>query len=412
MMTLTKTCRVCGSTNLMEYLNLGQMPLSNNLMYNQHDEAYRYPLNVLFCNECSLSQLGAIVDPKTLFSHYVYRSSISKGYRDHCRQMAIELGTIAKLTGNFLHIDIAGNDGALLKEFRDIYNHRPLNIDPAKNLKAIAERKSIETITEFWSYRLTEQLLSTHGKAQLITATNVFAHVDRIYDFLNGISNILTFDGIAVLEFPYLVDFIERKEFDTVYFEHLSYFLLKPLRFAASKAGLGITHISRQDIHGGSLRIVLQKNRPHCKRLEQGIQEEKNLGYHTFDRYSQWSFEIQDVIYNFRNWVVQHCADDIIYGFAASAKGNTLLNACGLNSKHIYAIIDQTPEKIGRFSPGTGIPIYDIDALSEEPDYLVLLAWNFTEEIVNKCINYGYRGKFINPLTLEIIDAKTYSVRG
>lgn len=406
-MRLLKTCRVCGSEDLIEYLNLGLMPLSNNLLSKPHDVADRYPLALNFCESCGLSQLSTMIDPKTLFSHYVYRSSISQGYKDHCKQMAIDLATMYKLHGDFLHIDIAGNDGALLRVFQEIYDHKILNVDPASNLKKIAEDAGVPTLTEFWCYPTAVLVNHRHGPAQLITATNVFAHVDKIYDFLRAVRDELTYDGVAVFEFPYLVDFILRNEFDTVYFEHLSYFLVGPLKYAASRVGLGITHISHHEIHGGSLRIVMQKNRKHDNIVEEFINQEKTMGFYNSSIYFDWKLNVMQVIKQFREFMVDCAAKEIrVYGFAASAKGNTLLNSAGITQDHMVAIFDETPEKWNKFSPGTGIPIYPLHPVygpMHTIEYMVLLSWNFAKECMAKCHAAGFTGKFVLPLTMEII---------
>lgn len=210
-------CRVCWSEDMTKYLDLGELPLSNNLCNNAYEVPNRYPLQVMLCNNCGLSQLSIVVDPEVMFSHYVYRSSINKPYVEHCRQMAKDLKEVYGLTKGSFHIDLAGNDCALLKEFRDEIGLKVLNVDPAKNLAEICCEKSIQTITAFWSEAIAEEILFNNGYADLITATNVFAHVDDVYDFMRGIQRILKPTGVLVMEFPYLKDFIDKREFDTCF---------------------------------------------------------------------------------------------------------------------------------------------------------------------------------------------------
>lgn len=396
-------CRVCGNPELIPYLNLGEMPLCNNLATSTLDPIHnqRYPLEVAFCQECGLSQLTTIVSPEVLFSNYVYRSSISKGFRDHCKEMVLSLKDEYKLDENTFHIDIAGNDGTLLEQFKKVLNHKILNIDPAENLAPIAEAAGIPTLTEFWNKETAQKIINGkgYGEADLITATNVFAHVDDVKGFMESVKIVLKEKGILVLEFPYLVDFIENKEFDTVYFEHLSYFSICPLFELCLKTGLRIIDIQRQAIHGGSVRVII--GHPLIHKPKPDIPHEyifeETLYYGRIDRYKKFSEDIKKTISSFRDGI--HSLKGKVAGFAASAKGNTLLNSAGITVGSIAYIVDQTPEKIGKYSPGTRIPIVDIDMLERNPpDYLVILAWNFQKEIIEKVTKLGYKGSFIIPI--------------
>lgn len=397
-------CRVCGNDNLVPYLDLGMMPLSNNLLNSADEIAPRYPLKVQLCERCGLSQLTIVVDPETLFGHYVYRSSISQGYKDHCREMAIELREKYSTNMDTFHIDIAGNDGALLAEFKKINNYfKCLNVDPAVNLAEICEKQGIRAFTTFWGIDAVNHLQGTGWPdADLVTATNVFAHVDNVQEFLHAIKLILKPDGVAVIEFPYLIDFIEKKEFDTVYFEHLSYFSIMPLDYLCSKVGLKLVNVTHHDIHGGSVRCFIQKQGNRLPVVDEYIHNEVERGFTTIGIYRQWAISIAGDITDF-SYLMGDFKGQKVYGFAASAKGNTLLNCAGITAKQMRYIVDQTPEKIGKFSPGTGIEIISMEEmLYKKPDYLVLLSWNFEKEIKEKCKAAGYTGKFINPLTLEI----------
>ncbi|MFQ6006656.1 MAG: sugar nucleotide-binding protein, partial [Woeseia sp.] len=219
-------CRVCGNADLRKYLDLGMMPLANNLAPDARTATLmdQYPLQVCFCTGCSLSQTSVIVSPRKLFSHYSYRSSINKGYVSHCREMARAAGQKLDIQDADLVVDIAGNDGTLLAEFTEELGVRVVNVDPAENIASIAESRGITTINEFWSPDVADRILKEHGPAKLIAATNVFGHVADVREFLKAANHCLHDQGALVLEFPYVADFIEKHEFDTVYFEHLSYF--------------------------------------------------------------------------------------------------------------------------------------------------------------------------------------------
>ncbi len=398
-------CRVCGNTDLRKYLDLGMMPLANNLEDDVHaaKSIDRYPLQVSFCTECSLSQTTVIIDPSKLFGHYTYRSSINKGYVRHCREMARSVGAKLALDASDLVVDIAGNDGALLGEFQDELGVRVVNVDPAENICAIAESRGVPSIVDFWSKDVAEQIVDKHGNPKLITATNVFAHVDDVSSFLSAVSRCLRDDGALVLEFPYVIDFVENREFDTVYFEHLSYVGVKPVIQLAAEAGMQVFDIEKHDIHGGSLRVFIADKGSHdvSEAVDQFFNAEKKGGYHDFTRYESWSEDIDDLIGDLTYQLGQlkeHGAS--IAAFGAAAKGNTLLNACRLNTGIIDYIIDDTPEKIGKYSPGTGILIVDRSPLTENPpDYLVILAWNFATEIIESAADFRRGGgKFIVPI--------------
>lgn len=398
-------CRVCGSDKLTEYLDLGELPLTNNLCENNLEDPQNYPLKVMLCMECGLSQLSIVVNPEILFGHYVYRSSINKPYVLHCRQMAKELQARYNLTDESFMIDIAGNDGALLDQFRKQIGIKILNIDPAKNLAAICQAKEILTLPYFWSEETAIALVqSGWGNADLITATNVFAHVDDVRGFMNGVRLLLKPTGALVLEFPYLIDFIDNNEFDCVYQEHLSYFMISPLVKLCKKVGFTVMDVEPQNIHGGTVRVHIgygKQNESVCKYLD------KESEYKTIEPYNRFKVTSYTAISDFRNKVYALTeSGKKVCGFAASAKGNTLLNCAKITNERIRYIVDETPEKIGKYSPGTHIPIVSLLELqSTPPDYLVLLSWNFSDSLIEKAKSVGYTGKFIIPIpTFKVID--------
>lgn len=386
------------------------MPLSNNLLERFDDPVDYYPLRVALCEDCQLSQLTVVIDPHLLFDHYVYRSSISQGFKDHCKRMAIDLGEKYDNINAFsFHIDIAGNDGALLNEFNKIYAyHGPcLNVDPAQNLVKINEAQGIRQFTTYWGREAVNHLeTTTWPHADLITATNVFAHVHNVREFLESCKKALAPTGVIVLEFPYLLDFIERNEFDTVYFEHLSYFSIRPLVLLCNIVGLRLVNVTHQDIHGGSVRCEIRfpEYMPNTS-VDYYLASEQKFGADKIETYRNWTKRIIFVIDDFRRSILKLTGDGFkVWGFAASAKGNTLLNAADIDARHIPYIVDETPEKIGKYSPGVSILIVDMAKLiQDQPDYLVILSWNFGQEIIDKCRVAGYRGRFIFPLTMTSV---------
>lgn len=409
-------CRVCKSTKLTPYLDLGMMPLSNNLASSMFDKVHnqRFPLKVLFCEHCGLSQLSIVVPAEEMFSHYVYRSGISAGYVKHCRAMAIELKEKHGLGPESLHVDIAGNDGALLQQFKEVIGHKVINVDPAENLRGICMSAGIFVFTEFWGMVAARRILNTPSfagsssksqeapgtphdpHADLITATNVFAHVDDVREFIEAAKLLLKPTGVLVLEFPYLIDFIENNEFDTVYFEHLSYFSIYPLTILCKEMGLNVQSVSHQDIHGGSVRVTIGHG-PADASVDDYVKNERQ-NYSKIDRYFQFAEDVNLSISNFST-ELRKLKPAKISGFAASAKGNTLLNAAMINPGIMDYIVDETPEKIGKWSPGTLLPIVSmIELIRNPPDYLVILSWNFAKDIKEKCRAAGYKGHFIIPI--------------
>lgn len=395
-------CRVCGSDKMTMYLDLGMMPLPNDLEYVSAlaVKKYRMPLQVMLCEECCLSQLSIVVDPKEMFGYYTYRSSINAGYVRHCRRMAIDLKNKYDLNTNSLHIDIAGNDGALLKEFKDEIGLSVLNVDPAHNLCKIAEENGIPSVPHFWS---TDLIKTFTGNSDLITATNVFAHVDNVRDFMEACRLSLKPTGVLVLEFPYIVDFIEGYEMDTVYFEHLSYFNIMSLSRLCNLTEMKIISVEKFDIHGGTVRVTIThelSERLIEESVSKFINKEIEGEYCSIEKYLKWAETSEIIMSNFKTNIDKLKAEGhTVYAFAASAKGNTLLNGVGITNKEIELIIDETPEKVKKYSPGTGIMIAPIRYLSEyPPDYLVILSWNFKKEIIEKCKKEGYKGKFIIPV--------------
>lgn len=398
-------CRACGSSDLIKYLDLGLMPLANNLETSGQlaKTKERFPLQVMFCNNCGLSQLSVVIDPGKMFSYYTYRSGINAGYVKHCNEMAWDVMGKYGLGPDSLAVDIAGNDGTLLMEFKKVIGCEVLNVDPASNLVAIAAANGIPSIADFWSLDVAKQIMEKHGGADIITATNVFAHVDDITGFLMSARELLKINGILVLEFPYLIDFIEEMEFDTVYFEHLSYMSVGPLQRLCFLHGLDIIRIEKRQIHGGTIRVTIARADSKFT-VDTSVQEflmnEETRGYKKLPIYLAWASAVKTTIFRFTTEILRLKKEGYrIAGYAASAKGNTLLNSAGINTDIIDFIVDETPEKVGKYSPGTGIPIvYKQELTRQAPDYLIILSWNFKEDIMKKAVEAGYTGKFIIPL--------------
>ena len=402
-------CRACDSERLTKYVDLGLMPLANGLEITslRAKAVERYPLQVMFCEDCGLHQLSVVIDPEIMYSNYAYRSGISQGYINHCRQMAKDLHTKfftdIEPKDEFFHIDIAGNDGTLLSEFHDQYqyiDHKPLNVDPAANLAAIAEVNGIPTFIGLWGdCDMYQHPAFQDGGANLITATNVFAHVDSIRQFLKTAKRVLKPDGILVIEVPYLLDFLENMEYATTYFEHLSTMSIGPVHKLCQNMGLFIVSVEHFDIHCGSVRITIAKegskyspDGSHHLFMKREELEKKDL--------QRWAADVRKISDNLgKQLLALRKEGKRIACIGASAKLNTLLNYANVNTDLIDFICDDTSEKIGKYSPGTGIPIVSMHELArKQPDYLLIGAWNFETALMKRAKESGYKNKFIVPI--------------
>lgn len=391
-------CRVCGSQRLVKYFDFGPMPLVNHYVSGEDKEAERIPLAVMFCEDCANSQLSVVVDPNFLFSNYLYHSSVSKTFQEHCAAMALDIqGFLGKR--DLKCLDIASNDGCLLKEFKK-KGYATVGVDPAQNLCEIARSEGIRTICSLWGDTAADQVIRELGKVDVVTATNVFAHVDDIHGFVAAVSRVLTDDGVFVVEFPYMRNLIEFQEFDTIYHEHVSYFLVHPLVRLFEKHHMKICDIRHfPELHGGSLRlhVLKDKNKTTPRDLQKVkvfLKSEAGAGLHVIEPYRGLEPKAQKIRADFVRLLDELGEkNQTIAGYGASAKGNIFVNFCGIDEKKLLFIVDDTTAKQGFYSPGTKIPIVPRQRLYEErPDYLVILAWNFAEEIMRNTRKFHERG--------------------
>ena len=405
-------CRICGSKDLIQFLDLGEMPLANRyLSSNDLDqEEPRFPLQILFCRSCALSQLSMVVDPKILYHHYDYHSSVSKTFQEHCEAMASSLAHDLELSENDLVLEIASNDGCLLSKFQNL-GCKILGIEPAKNLAQLAEKMGLPTFNRFWEPSIAEQVLKSHGRPKLIVATNVLAHVDNIHNFIRTVASLLTKDGAFVFEVPYMVNFINRAEFDTTYHEHLSYFLLRPLKRVLEANGLVLIDVHEFEIHGGSVRVMARPSQnfsgPASENVQRLLDWEEELGLYdeaTYFRFAAHIALLKEELSTFLRALKARGKKLAAYG--ASAKGNVLLNYCGLGKDVLDYVVDDTHAKQGKIYPGNHLPIVSRTHLHEAPPhYLLLLAWNFVDELVKNTSDFHAQGgRYIVPIpSLRVI---------
>ncbi|MBI3051404.1 methyltransferase domain-containing protein [Candidatus Woesearchaeota archaeon] len=387
-------CRICGNSELKKILSLGSSPLANNL--SKKEEAGReekYPLELLFCGKCKLVQLGHIMEPDVLFRNYLYVTSTTKTFQQHFTQMAEDVCKRYGLGKGSLAVDIGSNDGLLLKGFAKI-GLSVTGVEPAVNLAKLANESGVETINDYFNQRAVNEILRTKGKAAVITATNVFAHVNDIKTLTQDVKTLMKDDGTFIIEAPYLPDMLEKMTFDAIYHEHLSYFSLMPLDTFFSSMGMKITDVQHVDSHGGSLRVFVQKQGRQEDSVSRMLEGEKAKGIDSEDTYRQFAEKAyanrEKLVQLVKSLREQGCK---VAGYGAPAKATTLLNFCGLGKEEIEYVVDDNPMKVGLYIPGTGIPIVKSERLeTEKPDYLIILAWNFANEIIGKTGHLAEKG--------------------
>lgn len=398
---MTLHCRSCGSSHLHPVIDLGLQPLANNLLLpnDLSKPEPKFPLEVAVCADCWLMQITHIVPPVDLFSDYVYFSSNSDAMLRHAREAALRYIADKQLSRDSLVVEVASNDGYLLKNFVEA-GVPCLGIEPAKNIAVEARKAGVDTLAEFFGKDTATTVASDRGKADVILGNNVFAHAPDTNDFVAGLAALLKPDGWIALEFPYGVEMIEKVEFDTIYHEHVFYFTLAPLEPLFARHGLEVFHVEHFDkLHGGTLRLFA------CHRGAEPVREsvrelrarESQLGVNTLGYYQNFARRAEKVKADLIAFLSTH---ESVAAYGASAKGSTLLNFIGEPASRLLFIADRSPHKHHKLSPGLHIPIIPSEALAERrPDYALLLVWNFADEVIRQQSAYCQAGgKFVVPL--------------
>lgn len=397
-------CIVCGSKTVEVFLDLGPMALANKFL-SQKDllkAEDKYPLRVGFCHSCGHVQLVDIVPPYAMFTDYLYVSSASDTLRDHLHELSDVIVRRCALGFNDLVVDIGCNDGTLLNGFKRC-GVKTLGVDPAINLADLTEHSGIERYLGFFSSETAARIVARSGHASVITATNTFPHIPDLTDFLTGIKILLKPGGVLVLEMHYLLDLIQQGAFDTIYHEHVSYWALRPMIVLFERAGMQVVGAERLPLHHGQLRVFVQRSGEGIPRggVAELLEEEVANGsgsFETYQRFAQKAMRIkQDLSGTIQDLL---SLGKRVVGYGAPAKGNVLLSFLNFGPDKIEYIVDRSALKQGRYTPGLHIPVVAPDRLLiDQPEYALLLAWNFADEIIAQQAEYRKRGgKFIIPV--------------
>ncbi len=398
------TCRSCGSTGLRPFLSLGKMPLPDAfLRADQLDEPeLRVPLDVAFCEDCTLVQILDEVPPEKLFvENYLYFSSFSDDLLRHSREHAEQLIADRGLDGSSFVVELASNDGYLLRNFVD-HGVPVLGIDPAPQPAAAAIANGVPTLQDFFGVEVARRLVAEGKVADVIIANNVMAHVPDLNGFVAGMATLLADDGVITVENPYVRELIDRRAFDTIYHEHFCYYSCTAVDALARRHGLFLNHVEYfPDLHAGTLRWHLGKREEPSAEVLRYLADERELGLDTLDYYRDFGRIVDETRNQLRDLVQDlRASGATVAAYGAAAKGTILLNAVGLGPELIDFVVDRNVHKQGMYMPGMHIPIRAPEALLEDrPDYVVLLAWNFRDEIVRQQQAYlDAGGAFVAPL--------------
>ena len=401
-----KKCRICHSSKLYKFLDLGRQPIPNGFRKKEDlgKVEHKYELACFYCEKCGLVQLTVVVNPEIMFKSYVYAASSTKTMMNNFSSLAYEACTGRKLGELSLAIDIGSNDGSLLTFFKS-YDCKVVGIDPAENIAKVAELNGVPTEIAYFNDVTANKVRKKYGQADVICATNVIAHTNDLYGVFKGVNTLLKKDGTFITEFPYLPDLVEKLEFDTIYHEHLSYFALKPWKYLVEKNGYEICDVRRLSILGGSIRLTHRRKNgqrnPAKKTIEYLLNIENQKELYDKKTYDTFAGKVYGLKKDFNELINSLKKDGKrIAGYGAAAKANVLTNFFGIGRDKIDFIVDGTPFKQGLFTPGMNIPVYAEGHLQKKmPDYAIIFAWNFVNEILEKQETYLARGgKFIIPL--------------
>ncbi len=399
-------CRFCATPLQHTFVDLGMSPLSNAYLFPEQSNRMEpfYPLHAFVCDTCFLVQLEEFETPEQIFGDYAYFSSYSDQWLDHARAYAQTMVARLELDGGSRVIEIASNDGYLLQYFKE-QNIPVLGIEPAANVAAVATGKGIPTMVKFFGANTAIELAGENSRADLLIGNNVLAHVPDLNDFVAGLKQLLKPAGIVTMEFPHLLRLMAENQFDTIYHEHFSYFSFLTVEKIFARHGLVLFDVDELPTHGGSLRIYAihaeNKAKPVAASVTMLKQREREAGLERLETYAGFAEQVRETKRQLLEFLIgAKRAGKTVAGYGAPAKGNTLLNYCGIRSDFIDYTVDRSPHKQGKLLPGTHIPVHHPGKIREtRPDYLLILPWNIREEVMEQMADIRqWGGKFVVPI--------------
>lgn len=398
------TCLACGAHAVEPFLDLGRTALANKFLTAEElaQPEAKYPLRAGFCHRCTHVQLVELVSPREMFTDYLYVSAASQTLKAHLYSLSDVVVERQSLGAGDLVVDIGCNDGTLLAGFGR-HGVRTLGVDPAENLAALTEHAAVERYVGFFTAEAAREIVRKWGPAAAITATNTFPHLPELADFLEGVKTLLAPGGVLVLEMHYLQDLIDQRAFDTIYHEHVSYWALRPMTMLFARNGMTIIDAERLPVHHGQLRVFARRSGEGeaGRRVDQVLDQEAARGLGEFATFQAFAREAMRITRELKRQLTELVSDGRrVAGYGAPAKGNTLLAFADVDAGIVEYIADRSRLKQGRYTPGTHIPVVAPERLLEDqPDYVLLLAWNFVQEIMEQQVEYRRRGgRFIVPV--------------
>ena len=384
-----RRCRFCAEPLQHTFADLGMSPLSNSYVPFDKADAMEpfYPLHAYVCTNCWLVQLQVYETGEQIFSDYAYFSSFSDSWLAHCKAYAVEMQRRLDLGKDSLVVELASNDGYLLQYFKQL-DVKVFGVEPAANVAAVAVAKGIPTAVRFFGEAYARELVQQVGQADLLLGNNVLAHVPDLNDFVKGMKIALKPDGVITMEFPHLQRLVEQSQFDTIYHEHFSYFSFTTVERVFAHHGMTLFDVEELPTHGGSLRIYARHaedaSKPLSARVNELREREQRLGYGGLALYESFSDKVKEVKRNLLSFLIEaKRRGEIVVGYGAPAKGNTLLNYCGIRTDLIEYTVDRSPHKQGHLLPGTRIPVYEPERIAQtRPNYVLILPWNLKDEIM------------------------------
>lgn len=398
------TCLVCHSAAVDAFLDLNQTALANKFLRPEETNATEaaYPLRVGFCQDCNHVQLMERVPPQAMFDDYLYISSMSDTLVAHLQGLAETVSSRFALTDDDLVVDVGCNDGTLLKGFQS-HGATTLGIEPAVNLAAMSREAGVDVVNAYFGAETAEAVRAAHGPARVISLTNVFPHLPFLDDFMTGVQTLLAEDGVLVLEAHYLQDLLAHRAFDTVYHEHVSYWALRPMMRLFERFDMEVVDVARLPIHHGQIRVFAQRKGigTPTAAVPSLVAEEHAAGLDSFETFAQFGAGVLGLKRDLWDLLNKLAADgQKVAAYGAPAKGSTLLSFFEIGPETVPYIADKSPLKQGRVTPGTHIPVVSPSHIQEDkPDYMLLLAWNFADEIMTQQADYrAAGGRFIIPV--------------